>query len=153
MSFPHSWLITGLVTILIRWVPLVEQELLALQEHLSLPTGFLLDSCCSIFSFVDRYFLCCTFSFGHCVVCSSIYGFWLPIWYLQTLLLLLLGASMSFPHSWLITGLVSRVTRWVPLMEQELLALQGHLSLSVLRFTNSFYPFVARVTRQMPQVE
>jgi hypothetical protein len=23
---------------------------------------------------------------GHCVVCSSIYGFWLPLWYLQTLL-------------------------------------------------------------------
>ena len=28
------------------------------------------------------------FSFGHCVVCSSsIYGFWLPLWYLQTLLM------------------------------------------------------------------
>ena len=28
-----------------------------------------------------------TFSFGRCVVCSSsIYGFWLPLWYLQTLL-------------------------------------------------------------------
>jgi hypothetical protein len=27
------------------------------------------------------------FSFGHCVVCSSsIFGFWLPLWYLQTLL-------------------------------------------------------------------
>jgi hypothetical protein len=25
-------------------------------------------------------------SFGHCVVCSSIYRFWLPLWYLQTLL-------------------------------------------------------------------
>jgi len=25
--------------------------------------------------------------FGHCIVCSSsIYGFWLPIWYLQTFL-------------------------------------------------------------------
>jgi hypothetical protein len=24
--------------------------------------------------------------FGHCVVCSSIYRFWLPLWYLQTLL-------------------------------------------------------------------
>jgi hypothetical protein len=32
----------------------------------------------------------CTFSFGHCVVCSSsIHGFWLPLWYLQTLLVLL----------------------------------------------------------------
>jgi hypothetical protein len=36
--------------------------------------------------FVDRCFSFCTFSFGHCVVCSSsIYGFWLPFWYLQTL--------------------------------------------------------------------
>ena len=25
-------------------------------------------------------------SFGHCVVCPLIYGFWLPVWYLQTLL-------------------------------------------------------------------
>ena len=39
--------------------------------------------------FVDRYLSFCTFSFGHCVVCSSaIYGFWLPPWYLQTLLIL-----------------------------------------------------------------
>jgi hypothetical protein len=35
---------------------------------------------------VDRCLSFCTFSFGHCVVCSSIYGFWLPLWYLQTLL-------------------------------------------------------------------
>jgi hypothetical protein len=32
-----------------------------------------------------------TFSFGHCVVySSSIYEFWLPLWYLQTLLLCLM---------------------------------------------------------------
>jgi len=37
--------------------------------------------------FVDRCLSICPFSFGHCVVClSSIYGFWLPLWYLQTLL-------------------------------------------------------------------
>ena len=37
--------------------------------------------------FVDRCLYFCPFSFGHCVVCSSsIYGFWLPLWYLQTLL-------------------------------------------------------------------
>jgi hypothetical protein len=29
----------------------------------------------------------CPFSFGHCVVCPSIYGFWLPLWILQTLLI------------------------------------------------------------------
>jgi hypothetical protein len=27
-----------------------------------------------------------SFFFGHCVVCSLIYEFWLPLWYLQTLL-------------------------------------------------------------------
>ena len=38
--------------------------------------------------FVDRCWSLCTFSFGHCVVCSSlIYRLWLsPFWYLQTLL-------------------------------------------------------------------
>ena len=37
--------------------------------------------------FVDRSLSLCTFSFGHCVICScSIYGFWLPLWYLQTVL-------------------------------------------------------------------
>jgi len=30
----------------------------------------------------------CPFSFGHCVVCpSSIYGFWLLLWYLQTIII------------------------------------------------------------------
>jgi len=38
--------------------------------------------------FVDRCLSFCPFSCGHCIVCSSsIYGFWLPLWYLQTLLL------------------------------------------------------------------
>jgi len=37
--------------------------------------------------FVDRCLSFCTFSFGHFVVCPySIYGFWLPLWYLQNLL-------------------------------------------------------------------
>ena len=38
------------------------------------------------FCFVDHCLSFCTFSFGHCVVSSSIYGFLLPLWYLQTLL-------------------------------------------------------------------
>ena len=34
--------------------------------------------------FVNRCLSICSFSFGHCVVCpSSIYGFCLPLWYLQ----------------------------------------------------------------------
>jgi hypothetical protein len=57
-------------------------------------TGFWWGSCYSIFSFmyicfVDRCLSFCTFSFGHCVVCSSsIYVLWLPLWYLQTLLII-----------------------------------------------------------------
>jgi hypothetical protein len=39
-------------------------------------------------TFVDRCLSFCPFSFVHCVVCSSpLYGFWLTLWYLQTLLL------------------------------------------------------------------
>ena len=71
-SFPYSRLITRFVTRLTRRVPLVEQELLPLTRSLC---TYFVDSCLSI----------CTFSFGHCVFCSSsIYGFWLPLWYLQT---------------------------------------------------------------------
>ena len=44
-------------------------------------------SCYPIVCFVDRWLLFCHFPFGHSVVCSSsIHGFWLPLWYLQTLL-------------------------------------------------------------------
>ena len=92
-SFPHSRLITGFVTILTRRVPLVEQELLNLPEHLSSPPVFsevrVTQSLVLYVCFVDRCLSCCIFSFGHCVVCSSsIYGFWLPLWYLQTLLII-----------------------------------------------------------------
>ena len=43
--------------------------------------------------FIDGFLSYCPFSFGHCVVCSSsISGFWLHPWYLQTLLqLVVLG--------------------------------------------------------------
>ena len=53
--------------------------------------GFMLGSRYTIFSF--KCMLCRSllypfvlFSFGHCVVCSSsIYGFWLALWYLQAI--------------------------------------------------------------------
>ena len=90
-SFPHSWLITGCVTRLTRRVSLVEQELLTFPDPLCSPPVFIgvrvTRSLALCVCFVDRCLSCCTFSFGHCVVCSSsIYGFWLPLWYLQTLL-------------------------------------------------------------------
>ena len=82
-SFPHSWLITGFVTRLTRRVPLVEHELLTLPEHLSSPpvcSGVRVTRSLVLYvCFVDRCLSFCTFSFGHCVVCSSSsYGFWLP---------------------------------------------------------------------------
>ena len=49
-SFSHSWLVTGFVTRVSRWMPLVEQGLFTLPEHPSSP-GSLWGSCCSIFSF------------------------------------------------------------------------------------------------------
>ena len=87
-SFPHSWLINGFVTRLTRRVPIVEQELFTLPEHLSSPPVFsgvrVSRSLVLCVCFVDRCLSFCTFSFAHCVVCSSLYGFWLPLWYLQT---------------------------------------------------------------------
>ena len=40
LAIPHSWLITGFVSRLIRQVPLVEQELLIFVEYLSSPPVF-----------------------------------------------------------------------------------------------------------------
>jgi hypothetical protein len=62
-----------------------------LPEHLSSPPVFsgvrVTRSLALYVCFVNRCLSFCTFYFGHCVVCSSsIYGFWLCLWYRQTLL-------------------------------------------------------------------
>jgi hypothetical protein len=90
-QFPHSSRITGFVTIETRRVPLVNQELPTLPGHLSSPMVIsevrVTRSLVLCICFLDHCLFFCSFSFGHCVVCSSsIYGFWLPLWYLQTLL-------------------------------------------------------------------
>ena len=80
------------------------------------------------------------------------------IWYVP----IIVNTSSSFPHVWLITGFVTRLTQQVPLVEQELLTLPEYsifsfmcmfcrslfilfllvIVLSVLfRFTDSDYPF------------
>ena len=72
-------------------MPLVEQELLTFPEYPSSPPVFsgvrVTRSLVLCVCFVNRCLSFCTFSFSHCVVCSSsIYGLCLPLWYLQTLL-------------------------------------------------------------------
>ena len=73
--FPQPWLITGFVTRLTRLVPLVEQELLTLPEHLSWLPVFsgvpvtrslvlcvcFVDHCWAVFTFF--FTLCCVFFF------------------------------------------------------------------------------------------
>ena len=64
---------------------------------------------------------------------------------------LIVNTFGSFPHSWLITEFVTRVTRWVPLVEQELLTLPKHLSsppvFSGVRVTRSLVLYVYFVDR------
>jgi hypothetical protein len=61
---------------LLERVPLVEQELLTLPEHLSSPLVFggvrVTRSLVLYACFVDRCLSFCTFSFGHCVVSGRV---------------------------------------------------------------------------------
>jgi hypothetical protein len=59
---------------------------------------------------------------------------------------LVVSTSQSFPRSWLITGFVTRLTRRVSLVEQELLTLPDHLGspsvFSGVRATRSLFLYV-----------
>jgi hypothetical protein len=80
-SFPHSWLITGFVTIVTRRVLLVENKLCILPEYPSSPSIVSWVSVARSLVFCVVY--CRSVSCGHCVACpSSIYGILLPLWYL-----------------------------------------------------------------------
>ena len=71
-SFSHSRLITGFVT----------RQTQEVFSGVRVTRSYVFGVC-----FLARCLSFCTFSFDHCVVCSSsIYGFWLPLWYLQNLL-------------------------------------------------------------------
>ena len=86
-TFPHSQFIIGFVTRLTRRVPITKQELSTLLEHPSLPSH-IVGLYCSIFMlcFVDHCLSFHRLSFSHCILCPfSIYGFWLPLSYLQML--------------------------------------------------------------------
>jgi hypothetical protein len=69
------------VTRLTRGMQLVEQELFTFLGHLSSPPGF---SCMCMFC-RSLFVLMSFFFWPLCFLSFSIYGFWLPIWYLQTL--------------------------------------------------------------------
>ena len=70
---------------------IVAEEWYNLNAYLSSPPVFsgvrVTRSLVLYICFVDGCLSFCPFSFGHCDVCSSIYGFWLLLWYLQTLLI------------------------------------------------------------------
>ena len=93
-KFPHSWLITEFVTRLTWRVPLEEHELLTLPDHLNSPPAF--SGVCVIRSlvlcvcFVDR---CLSFLYIFWPFCCMFFLDWrilvTPLWYLQTLLLIL----------------------------------------------------------------
>ena len=77
-------------------------ELITLPEHLRPPPvfgGVRLTRCLVLWvMFCKSLFAYLSFFFGHSVVCSSsIYGFWLPLWYLQALRTLDLG----YMNTWL----------------------------------------------------
>ena len=89
--FAYLWLITGCVARIKRRVLLMEHQLLTLSEHLSSPPVFggvrVTRSSVLCMCFVDGCLSFCPFSFSHLVVYpSSIYGFWLPLLYIQLFL-------------------------------------------------------------------
>jgi hypothetical protein len=64
---------------------------------------------------------------------------------------LVANTSWTFPHSWLITGFVTRLTQRVPLVKQELLTLPKYLSstpvFSGVRVTRSLVLYICFVDR------
>jgi hypothetical protein len=93
--FPHSRFITGFVTRLTRRVPLVEQELITLPEHLSSPpvfSGFRVTrSLVLCVCIVDRCLSFCTFSFVCWPLCC-------PFFFDIRILIAPLVSSSSFFH-------------------------------------------------------
>jgi hypothetical protein len=110
-SFPHSRLITGLVTRLTRWVSLVEEELLTLPEHLMWPPVFSLvretRSLVLWVGLVDRCLSFCTFALAIALWVFFDIRFWLRLWYLQTLL------NVGIPvRNWNLTHCQTKGQQW-----------------------------------------
>jgi hypothetical protein len=90
LSSDHSWLINGFVTRVTRRVPLVEQELLVLPDHLSSHSVFsgvrVTWSLVLCVMFCRSLFVPCRIVWS--LYCLSSFDVWilLLLWYLQTLL-------------------------------------------------------------------
>ena len=98
-NFHMAWYSCHLT--LTRRVSLVEQEVSTLPQHMCSPAVFVwVRVAWSLFfcaCFVYRCLSFCIFSFDHCTVCSSsVYGFFLPLWYLQTFLKFIVLILNSF---------------------------------------------------------
>ena len=85
---------------------------------------FFLPLCCLFFTL--QILITCLISIGHCVVCPSLYRFWLPVWYLLAIVLSVLRFTdsdylfgiywplccLSFALQILITCLVTSNSSW-----------------------------------------
>ena len=149
VKLKSSRLITGFVTRLTRRVPLVEQELLSLPNHLSSPPDFsgvrVTRSLVLCVCFVDRCLPFCTFSFDHCVVCSSIYryGFGLPILTIVLSVLRYTGTDSDYPF-WPLCCLFFDIP--VRILITSLLYLQTLLSI-IFNFTFSNQLILVQIRR------
>jgi hypothetical protein len=73
---------------------------LTAQVHPNFSGFVLLNLSFSVYCFVDHCLYICLFPFGYCVFClSSIYGFWLSLWYL--LITSLVSSDYLFGIFWL----------------------------------------------------
>ena len=86
--------ISGMLTTATRRVPLADKDFPNVPKRLNSPPPLFFcrirvtRSLVLCVCFVDRCLSFCTFSFGHCIVCSSsTNGFWLPLCYLLAIVL------------------------------------------------------------------
>ena len=82
---------------------------------------FFWPSCC-LFFFDLRILITTLVSFGHCVVCSSsIYGFWLPLWYLLAIALsVLLRFTDSDYHFGIFKLFLQTTNRWSTIFNMKI---------------------------------
>ena len=130
-SFPHSWLITGFITIVTRRVLHVEQELLTLPEHLSSPSvsSFVRVARSLVFCVMFCGSLFCPFvSFPLVIVLYVLFHWWLLI----TTLVSSSNSSFLFVPVLLgncIVGPSSIYALWLPLLVCSNICLQLYQNL------------------------